>query len=235
MGAVTMGPPPELTLMLQRQFGLDTFVEAGTYQGATARWAADHFRQVVTIEAAESLHQQAVRSHGATSNIRFLLADSRRGLLEVAPSLSRPALFWLDSHWCGSTSFGHDDQCPLLSELEILADCPIEHFVMIDDARLFLSPPPHPNEATQWPDVQAVFGGLGRLRGAPRYLVVADDVIVSVPSSARSALQSFCQTLATERWQQSAPTLRNGLRTMLQGARRSVRAATQHLAATRNR
>jgi hypothetical protein len=226
MGAVTMGPPSALTLLLQRELQLSTFIETGTFRGATARWAAEHFETVVTIEAAAQLHAEAALRHREAANIRFVLADSRDGLRSLLPELTSAALFWLDSHWCGELSHGAGATCPLIDELTLLAPCADRHVVMIDDARLFLSPPPLPHDLAAWPELAQVFEALQRFKGPPRYTVIIDDVIVSVPASGRTALATYCQRIATEQWNArlSAPGVRGGLRTLLQGARDTVKA-----------
>ena len=47
MGALRMGPPHDLILLLRDAFGCEVFIEAGTYRGDTAAWAAGEFARVV--------------------------------------------------------------------------------------------------------------------------------------------------------------------------------------------
>ena len=58
--------------------------------------------------------------------------------------------------------------------------------MLVDDARLFLAPPPLPHKADHWPELPEVVS----VRGAahPRYIAVCDNVIVSVPRRYREAL-----------------------------------------------
>jgi hypothetical protein len=50
MGLCNNGVPEEYVDTLQKEFGIKCFVETGTFHGATAKWAAERFEQVVTIE-----------------------------------------------------------------------------------------------------------------------------------------------------------------------------------------
>lgn len=191
MGSVHFSVPEELVLFLKRKFGLEDFVETGTFQGASAKWASSHFKRVFTIEASEPLWRAARARYGGLGNVEFILGSSPEQLTKLLPSLSRP-LFWLDAHWCGPHTAGESQECPLLAELAVIAAAHIDpNVILIDDARYFLAPPPsgHNHKWEQWPDLTAVVSALGSC-GNP-YTVVEDDVIVAVPSAARVELVSF--------------------------------------------
>ena len=66
------------------------------------------------------------------------------------------SLFWLDTHWCSSNSYGEEDQCPLMKEIEIINTSKADSIILIDDARLFLSPPPLPNSSHFYPGIAEV-------------------------------------------------------------------------------
>lgn len=53
MGVIRLGPPTELVLELKKKYNIQCFIEAGTYYGVTALWAAQHFNQVKTIELSQ--------------------------------------------------------------------------------------------------------------------------------------------------------------------------------------
>jgi hypothetical protein len=179
--------PKELILSIRDEFAVDCFLETGTHRGHTAAWAAKHFSLVVTIEASPELHQAAAQQHRLLANVRFVLGDSRTALAAELAALGAPAVLWLDSHWSGGETYGEQAECPLLSELEAVRASPLDHFVFIDDARLFLSPPPRPHKAEQWPTLTEVMAALTVDR--PRGVVVVGDVFVAVPVEAASFVQ----------------------------------------------
>ena len=191
MGSVHFSVPEELILFLKRQFDLEDFVETGTFQGNSAAWGSRHFKRVFTIEASEPLWRAARTRHARLANVEFILGNSPQQLNDLLPRLRRP-LFWLDAHWCGPSTAGATEECPLLAELAVISAAQIEPKVIaIDDARYFLAPPPpgHNHKWEQWPDLAAVMSAL-RGCGNP-YVVVEDDVIAAVPPAARAALVAF--------------------------------------------
>ena len=192
-----MGPPYDFVLFLRDRFNVNAFVEGGTFLGNTAAWAGAHFETVYTIERAEAYFEAARSSHKNLPNVRFILGDTRHVIPDVLTKLARPAMIWLDSHWCGAESYGVADECPLLDEIEAVNRAEFDHFVLIDDARLFLAPPPRPHVIEQWPTIDQVVDVLQR-KDSGRYIVIIDDVIIAVPSSAKDMVARWCQNAVSE-------------------------------------
>ena len=190
MGSYRMGPPLELVLAIRDAFKVETFVETGTFMGETAAWAAGHFRRVVTIEAAASF-AAAARKRFAEGLVEVQEGNSVARLPALLKSLSRPAVFWLDAHWSGGATAGQDDECPLLEEIRLLNGSRHEHFILVDDARLFSAPPPRPHDSAQWPALGSVIPVLED--GGRRHVVLLDDVFVAVPATAREFITRHCQ------------------------------------------
>jgi hypothetical protein len=199
MGIVYPGVPPALATALQREIGAADFVETGTSYGKTALWASQHFTHVYTIERSAAMYRYATAAHGKVANISFLQGDSREHLRALQPKCLRPAIFWLDAHWSGGESYGEGDECPLLEEIAIIDGGRPDHLLLIDDARLFLAPPPRPHRPEQWPNIVQVLSAL-TARSPERVVVVIDDVIVAVPPTCGPALTSYCQDVATANW-----------------------------------
>ncbi|MBK9712997.1 MAG: hypothetical protein IPO81_17060 [Kouleothrix sp.] len=204
MGDIRQGPPEFLILHLLERYAIPNFVETGTFQGSTAAWASRHFKRVFTIEFAEPIYRQALATHGGLGNISFLYGHTREKLAEVVAQLDAPSLFWLDAHWSGGQTYGAGDECPVLDEIAIIDQTRADSFILIDDARLFLAPPPRPHRAEQWPDITAVIGRLSQRHD--RYVAVVDDVVVAAPAHARADLAGYLQDLATARWQAAQPS-----------------------------
>jgi len=118
-----MGPPEDVVIKIASHFGIDTFVETGTYKAATAVWASKHFEQVFTIEAAQPFYQEAVKLYSYIEHIHFIHGHSTESLCTLVDAFeqeSRRATFWLDAHWSGGETYGEQDECPLLEELKII-------------------------------------------------------------------------------------------------------------------
>ena len=188
-----------LVQALQKTFDLRTFIETGTFLGDSAAWASQRFERVYTIERSEDLWQRAQQRLAPLDNVTCLWGDSRQALKSLTTTAQERTLFWLDAHWSGDDTYGEKDECPLSDELEVILGNRPGSYVLIDDARLFLSPPPLPHNPANWPAVDQVVGLLSK-HGL--YVVVLEDVIVAVPPAARAWLVDYCQALNTRRWQE---------------------------------
>ena len=163
MGIVRMGPPEYLLAGIAAEYKVDVFVETGTYRGETAAWASLHFSQVFTLENFRPTFDETVSRFGHLDNVKFLYGHSASVLPGLLQQVERDAVFWLDAHWMGEGSYGETDECPIITELRLLNQSSHTHFIFIDDARLFLSPPPLPHRIEQWPTIGEVIGELGKI------------------------------------------------------------------------
>lgn len=182
MGNVRLGIDIDKALVLRRQYDLKAFIETGSYKGGTATLAAQRFERVITIEAYRPRFEKtAAQFAGQYPNLSFWYGDSRHLMAKALRELDQPCLIWADAHWCGDAAMAHEigDECPLKQELEAInasafAD---KHVLMIDDARLFLAPPPYPHDPAQWMTYAEIEQML-----APRALYVREDVIYAEPA-----------------------------------------------------
>lgn len=177
-----MGVPKQLVLLLKKQFNIHSFVETGTFNGGTCTWAAEHFKNVITIENSKVIYERTSAKFKHLSNIEFLFGHSLEHLKNLVSKLNEPAIFWLDAHWSGGETYGVNDECPLIEELKIINSAKVNHIILIDDARLFVKPPPPPHKAEQWANVSQIITELNKVSG--RYVFIADDVIGAVPNEA---------------------------------------------------
>lgn len=201
MGLVRMGPPTELILQLMERYELRNFIETGTYYGNTAVWAASHFDNVITIEYSREIYEETIARHGKIQNINFMFGDSRAALQSIVSKLTRPAIFWLDSHWSGGKTYGQNDECPLIEEILAIVKSKRAHFVFIDDARLFMSPPPRPNRIEQWPSIDEVIEAI-KSGSHKYYIVLFEDVIIAVPEYVEQDVAAYCQDISTKAWEE---------------------------------
>jgi hypothetical protein len=201
----------ELLIQVRVEFDLDVFIEGGTYYGSTALWASDHFDKVVTVELSPALHEIA-KAKINRQNILFLQGDTREVFKSISPSLVCRAIFWLDSHWSGGETAGEDSECPLLDELSILLDHDCIQLMLIDDARLFLAPPPPPHKEDHWPNIASIVQAVYK-KNASLFLFIVDDVIIVGQDAFRPFIINWLRNFSKT---SSKPDLsRNILRRML--------------------
>lgn len=211
MGIVTMGIPEQIVTELAKLNEATVFVETGTFQGGTTRWASDHFETVHTIERAEGLFNARGPELAKIPGVTPHLGDSRKVLPRILEEIGdRKAVFWLDSHWSGGETAGEDDECPVLDELTILSDR-VADIILIDDARLFLCAPPLPHKASHWPTISEIVEAVARPDGKP-FMQIVDDVIFLVPDTGRlrERLVSYSQQRAKQFWHEYAELQRGG-------------------------
>jgi hypothetical protein len=193
MGFVRFGAPKELVTWLKGAFGVTAFVETGTNKAETTVWAAHEFERVYTIEAFEPLYHLATERYGGIYNIQFFLGDSRTILRQLMPSLTKPAIIWLDAHWCGEDTFGKGAECPVLEELAAINEAAVDHFVLIDDASFFVLPAMPPHDPDHWPNIREICAALAA-HSSNRYVIIFEDVIVAVPEWAKPNIINYIRT-----------------------------------------
>ncbi|HEX2817264.1 MAG TPA: hypothetical protein VHN39_12760, partial [Phenylobacterium sp.] len=74
-----------------------------------------------------------------------------------------------------------------------IAASPHAHFVLIDDARAFLAPPPPPFDPDKWPELAEVLTVIRRQ--TPYYCVAILDTLICVPPAARGDIRAFCNAI----------------------------------------
>jgi hypothetical protein len=188
MGLFNYGVPAEYVETLKKTFGVGCFVETGTLHGATAKWAAARFERVITIELSEALYRTAAATLAPYRNIEVLFGDTRHRLTKIAATLP-PSIVWLDAHYSTGETAGKGDECPLLGEINALLPSWERMFVLVDDARYFLAPPPPPHDVDQWPSIVELMNALSY--GAGRFVASFEDIIVSVPHEAKAVTLEY--------------------------------------------
>jgi hypothetical protein len=203
MGCVTLGIPQEIAIELARLNGSTIFIETGTFQGSTTRWASNYFEIVQTIERAEDLYRLHSKALAEIKGVIPHLGDSRDILPQIVKDIgARKALYWLDGHWSGGETAGQNDECPLLDELACLSGR-TEDIILIDDARLFLCAPPSPHNASQWPTIADIVAVLLK-SGQEPFVQIVDDVIFVIPNKhdLRTHLVEYAQRRSNCFWEE---------------------------------
>lgn len=179
MGNIFSGIPREITENIQKECGLEVFVETGTYLGNTSRWAARHFKEVYTIELSKELCATAKNNLKNCSNVKIFQGNSADVIPGILDSVgNRSALIWLDAHFSGNKTSGGREESPLSRELKILMGQKNLFHILIDDARFILSP--LSADPSEYPSLAELVG----LVDINRYSIFTfQDVIFILPKS----------------------------------------------------
>lgn len=217
MGIVNFGVPEKEAKFLKKSLSLDVFVEGGTFRGGTAKKMSESFRRVFTIEKSDLMFDIAKENLKDISNVEILKGDTREHLKDILDNNDN-IFFWMDAHWSGGDTYGEEDECPLIGELEIIFGYPDKNkVILIDDARLFLAPPPHPHKIDNWPSLTNI------LRVLPMNweLLELEDVIYIFPKAISKIFKPFIQQITTDRWSEygknNQHTFMKGLKILLLG------------------
>lgn len=210
MGVVNFGIPLEEANHLRSVLGLKVAVEGGTYQGGTAKKLSNYFDKVYTIEKSEAMIEIAKKNLVGIENVSILDGDTRSNLPNLL-SKEDNILFWLDSHWSGGETYGEQDECPLIEELELIFNSNLgKCVILIDDARLFMAPPPEPHDERVWPSIADITSVLPDSWD----LIIWNDVIFVTPKAIE--FRKYMQKKTTSEWircgQGKDPGFRNCLR-----------------------
>lgn len=122
---------------------LDVLIETGTNEGRTPLALRDRFQEIYTIELHDGLWERAELMFRNIPNVHTLHGDSTHVLPEVLAQIDSPALVWLDGHYSGPGTGHGAESSPIKEELKILFEDGRPHFILIDDARIFLGGPEH--------------------------------------------------------------------------------------------
>lgn len=189
MGNVGFYALRDLGLALRDGLDITTFIETGTYKAQTTEWASKNFKKVITVEAHRGFFDRATKIHANRKNIRFIFGDSLVQLPKAIKPLRKPALIWLDAHKCRFEDSLTASECPLVDELQAIKATGVEHVIMIDDARMFIEPPPEPYDPAQWPTLNKVAELL-----PPDYeYTIWHDAIIAVPAGAMNIVRRFTE------------------------------------------
>ena len=198
MGAVHFSIDRRLLARLTELLPLEVFVETGTYEGDSVQAATEFFAELHTIELSDELFAGAAERFKDSPQVHVHHGSSPDVLGELSGRLGqRSVLYWLDAHWCGEDSAKGELECPLLFELEAIGSLGERSVVMIDDARLFLAPPPAPSSPDQWPSFSDLLSRLSAIQ--PEHeLTVIDDVLVFFPPEISEPLRLFARENAID-------------------------------------
>ncbi len=181
--------PAQLAEGLRDALGLERAIETGAYRGDGARALAAIFGSVTSIEIDARLATAARIATADLANAEIVCGDSASELVALIDP-GRPTLYWLDGHWSGGATGGKEAECPVMVELSATAAGNERDCILIDDARLFLGPPPPPHDPAAWPTFMEVYDTLRKDRPG-HYITVQHDIVIAVPAEAQPLVDAF--------------------------------------------
>jgi len=127
------------------EYGLNTFVETGTYLGAMVDAVKNIFDKVYTIEIDKKLYERAKKKFASDHNVTVLSGDSGEVLPKVLTKLKTPTLFWLDAHYSGGITARGEVETPILEELKQVLKHKKDKVILVDDAVSFVGKGGYPS------------------------------------------------------------------------------------------
>lgn len=199
MGAIHFSLDVNLVEALRTELPLSTFVETGTFHGDTLIAMAPLFEKLYSVELSKELWEESSKRLKEFKHVSISLDDSPQFIQKLQPSLKNDSvLYWLDAHWCVSdNTAGEDSQCPLVKEIQAIGKLNTSSAIVIDDARLFLAPPPEPHEISDWPLFEEVNNAL-RMLSTEHEITIVNDTIAFYPKKCRSSIIKYSAKYGTD-------------------------------------
>jgi hypothetical protein len=117
-----------------QRYGLRHLVETGTYYGEMVAAMRNRFGRIDSVEYDHQLAQRAAKKFERAPHIHIHEGDSQKVVPELLQSITEPTLFWLDAGYYGWAGLQGDKQ-RLTSEFEAILKHPLQHVILMDDAR----------------------------------------------------------------------------------------------------
>jgi hypothetical protein len=116
----------------------NVLVESGSLTGDGVQDALNcGYKQVISFEVAQPLFEHCRDRFKKKINVH-IINDTSANMFPYIKEIKEPMTFWLDGHYSGGTTSYKDVYCPILQELDAIAQHPVKtHAILIDDVRLF--------------------------------------------------------------------------------------------------
>lgn len=152
-----------------RRFSLRVLVESGTYLGDMVYALRDCCTRIISVELSADLVPHLRRYFRSYPHVEIVQGDSGKVMPKILAALDEPALFWLDGHYSHGITARGEEETPVIRELQAIFAHPLNHCILIDDARSF-------GRYSGYPTLEEVRALVERAR--PGWVVeVEDDVI----------------------------------------------------------
>lgn len=115
----------------------ETFIETGTYKGATIKNLLSNFKNLYTVEYSRKLYKDLLKEK-FPNKVKLYNNNSEDFLKELLPTLTdKKLIFFLDAHWAGIETGFYKEDCPLLKELKIIKGNCKNALIIMDDFNKF--------------------------------------------------------------------------------------------------
>lgn len=121
-------------------FGVNIFIETGTFFGDTTIASSKVFENIYTVELSTHFYKKATDrfKNLGIANISLFNNNSIDFLSCIIPQIDQPMVIFLDAHYSGGITSKGDSNTPINRELDTIklnrkCDC----VILIDDLRLF--------------------------------------------------------------------------------------------------
>lgn len=220
-GVDTGGLPHHLVFPIIEKYSVPFFIETGTANGDSVMKMAYSFKKIWTIELIEGRQEKSI----VHKHINWLVGDS----VEILPNIIKEikqsdidngegyyTLFYLDAHYSGDTENETSyPECPLLKEIECVAENGYHSIIIIDDARLFLAPPPYPHNPKEWPSILEIFLLL-KEKFPYSWVTIIDDYVLSVPLHVKDIVEQEWRNRYSIRYPSHSEIVRNSAKLVYQ-------------------
>jgi len=157
--------------------GID-WVETGTFRGTTTEFLSRFGKSVSSLEPSTHFYRKAVERFTDNPAVMLYNASSEDGFEGVVAGLTGRVGFWLDGHYSGGATFQGNSECPVLTELEVIAKY-VENFddfyCFIDDLRCFS--PFERDNYPDYPDIQVIVDWANKM--GCKYFFDRDIIVIA--------------------------------------------------------
>jgi GT2 family glycosyltransferase len=200
MGAISFSIDVNLAKALQVALSADIFFESGGFEGDSVARVSHLFQRAITVELAPHYVERLQTRFASSKAVEVIAGDSVEALVSLREELcDSSVLYWLDAHWCDANSVNPTaHQCPLLLELEAIRRLNGDSAIIIDDARLFLAPPPASHARDDWPTWDQLSRAIASISSGSHETLVVNDCIIVYPSRVRSVLMDYSRAYGAD-------------------------------------
>jgi phage pi2 protein 07 len=199
MGAISFSLDIHLVEHFQESLPLSIFIETGTFEGDTLENVLPYFDKIFSVEIAEFYYKKSLQRFSDQEKISLFQGDSSEFLSTIHNQVrEQSCLFWLDAHWCSAEATDDQiSQCPLIQEIEAIQSLNENSIILIDDARLFVCPPPKPHVFNEWPRFSAILKALHRI-SQHHEITIYNDVLVYYPEKISDRFNQYAYENAVD-------------------------------------